>query len=253
MANILRQRLQKENFLLGSHINGIDPTMTECMGQCGIDYICIDTEHTAIDYQTLQMHLIAARAANCPTMVRIPWNEGYLAKRVLEMGPDAIIFPMIRSVEEARRAIASCQYPPKGDRSFGPIRAANYGAISPKDFAEKVDTPCCFLQVEHIDAVNAIDEILAVPGLDGIILGPCDLSGSMHILGDLSSPALTESIDYVIEKCNEYQIPVGVSLGLGSDESLLNWRKKAIQFASIGNEYSFIQKGLAQLKHLLRK
>lgn len=251
MKNILRRRLQQGDFLLGSHINGTDPTMTECMGQCGIDYIWIDTEHTAIDYQTLQMHLIAARAANCPAMVRVPWNEGYLAKRVLEMGPDGIVFPMIRSAEEARKAIASCLYPPKGDRSFGPIRAANYGIIGPKDFAESIEPPCCFLQVEHIDAVNAIDEILDLPGLDGIIFGPCDLSGSLNRLGVLNDPQLQECIDYVISRCIAKNISVGISLGLSSADSLLKWKAKKIQFMSVGNEYSFIQAGVNSLLSML--
>lgn len=251
MANILRQRLNRGEFLLGSHINSTDPTMTECIGQCGIDYIWIDTEHTAIDYQTLQMHLIAAKAANCPAMVRVPWNEGYLAKRVLEMGPDAIVFPMIRSAEEARKAIASCLYPPKGDRSFGPIRAANYGTIGPKDFAENIEPPCCFLQVEHIDAVNVIDEILDLSGLDGIIFGPCDLSGSMNRLGSLEDPELHRCIDFVIAKCALKNIPVGISLGLSADNALLEWKAKGIQFMSIGNEYSFIQTGVNSLKRLL--
>ena len=252
MDNILRNRLAAGEFLLGSHINSSDPTLTECMGQTGIDYIWIDTEHTAIDYKTLQLHLIAARAAGCPTMVRVPWNEGHLAKRVLEMGPDAVVFPMIRSAEEGRKAIAACRYPPLGDRSFGPIRAADYGAIGAAAFAAQ-EPPCVFLQVEHIDAVRCIDEILALDGLDGIIFGPCDLSGSMHRLGRLDDQELNEAMDHVIARCRAMGIPAGISLGLAPDGNLQDWQQRGIQFMSVGNEYAFLQKGLLALKQVLGK
>lgn len=251
MENSLRKRLRQGDFLLGSHINTSDPTLTECMGQTGIDYIWVDTEHTAIDYQTLQFHLIAARAAGCPVMVRVPWNEGYLAKRVLEMGPEAIVFPMIRSVEEAKKAIASCQYPPKGDRSFGPVRAAGYGAIGPQAFADR-ESPCCLLQIEHMDAVKILDQLLELPGLDGLILGPCDLSGSMGILGQLADPGLVGVIDTVIETCRAHKMPIGVSLGLADDSSLAAWKARGIQFMSVGNEYAFLQAQLKGLQALLK-
>lgn len=251
MANLLRQRLRQGEFLLGSHINSIDPTLTECMGQTGIDYIWVDTEHTAIDYQTLQLHLIAARASGCPAMVRIPWNESYFAKRVLEMGPDAIVFPMIRSLEEAKKAISACRYPPEGDRSFGPIRAACYGAIGVREFVETLEPPCCFLQVEHMDAVEALEDILALPGLDGLILGPCDLSGSLNRLGQLDDPQLNQVIDTVIQTCQHHNIPIGVSLGLGSSDGLLRWKQRGIQFMSVGNEYAFLQTQIASLRQLL--
>lgn len=251
MENILRERLRQGEFLLGSHINTSDPTLTECMGQTGIDYIWVDTEHTAIDYQTLQLHLIAARAAGCATMVRVPWNEGFLAKRVLEMGPEAIVFPMIRSLEETKKAIASCQYPPKGDRSFGPIRAAGYGTIGPRAFA-KQEGPCCLLQIEHMDAVQILDQLLDLPGLDGLILGPCDLSGSMGILGQLDDPKLNLVMDSVIQKCHDHQIPIGVSLGLADDSALTAWKDRGIDFMSIGNEYAFLQAQLSALRQLLK-
>lgn len=251
MENILRRRLRQGEFLLGSHINTSDPTLTECMGQTGIDYIWVDTEHTAIDYQTLQLHLIAARAAGCPAMVRVPWNEGYLAKRVLEMGPEAIVFPMIRSLDEAKKAIASCQYPPKGDRSFGPIRAAGYGAIGPREFAEQ-EGPCCLLQIEHMDAVKILDQLLELPGLDGLILGPCDLSGSMGILGQLGDAELVGVIDSVIETCRARKMPIGVSLGLADDAALAVWKARGIQFMSVGNEYAFLQAQLKALQGLLK-
>lgn len=250
--NVLRHRLTQGDFLLGSHVNTTDPTLTECMAQSGIDYLWIDTEHTAIDYQTLQLHLIAAKAAGCPAIVRVPWNESYLAKRVLEMGPEAVVFPMIRSAEEGARAIAACRYPPLGDRSYGPIRAAEYGAVGCGDFAQR-EQPCCLLQIEHIDAVKCIEEILALNGLDGIVFGPCDLSGSLHRLGSLSDVEMNAAIDHVIGLCRQKGIPAGVSLGLTSAEALRDWRARGIQFLSAGNEYAFVQKGLTWLKQVFRQ
>lgn len=247
MENSLRAPLRSGDFLLGSHINSNDPTMTECMGQSGLDYLWIDTEHAAIDYHTLQLHLIAASSAQCPAIVRVPWNEPYLAKRVLEMGPAGIVFPMIRSVSEAEQAIASCLYPPRGNRSYGPIRAAKYGAVGCQEFAAEVPPPCCFLQVEHIDAVRCIDGILDLPGLDGIIFGPCDLSGSLNRLGALDDPELAALIDHVLARCSRKGVPAGISLGAITPAGLESWRRRGIRFLSAGNEYSFVMQGISNL------
>ncbi|MCI9486498.1 MAG: aldolase [Lachnospiraceae bacterium] len=251
--NMLNKRLADGRFLLGAHVNGCDPSLTELMGQCGFDYLWIDTEHTAIDYHTLQMHLIAAKAAGCPAIVRVPWNETYLAKRVLEQGPDGIVFPSINSAEEAKRAMDACFYPPTGMRGYGPIRATGYGLTPMAEYIAKADDFCRFIQVEHVSAVSHLEEILEVPGIDGVILGPCDLSGSIGRLGETECFVMRELIDRTIKICGERKVPVGVSLGLCGAEEILDWRRRGIQFLSAGSEYSYILQGASRLAACVKK
>ena len=124
---ILKEKMQKCEPIAGVHVSLGDACISELLSNVGFDFLWIDTEHTAIDYQILQNHLIAARAGGTSTLVRIPWNDRIMAKRVLEMGPTGIIFPMINTAEEAEFAMKSCLYPPYGIRGFGPIRAVYYG------------------------------------------------------------------------------------------------------------------------------
>ena len=122
-----REKLYASDPLIGTVIGLCDPCISEMIGQNGYDFLWIDTEHSAMDYHTLLMHIIAAKAGGSASIVRIPWNEPYLAKRVLEMGPDGIIIPQVSGAEDVRRAMKSCLYPPEGERGFGPRRACKYG------------------------------------------------------------------------------------------------------------------------------
>ena len=123
----LKEKLQDCEEIAGMHVSLGDACVSELLAGVGFDFLWIDTEHTAIDYQALQNHLIAARAGGTSTLVRIPENNKVLVKRVLEMGPTGIIFPMINTAEEAETAMKSCLYPPYGIRGYGPIRAVSYG------------------------------------------------------------------------------------------------------------------------------
>lgn len=244
----LRERLNSGEFLLGTHIHTGEPSLTELAGRCGFDYLWIDTEHTAVDYRTLQMHLIAAAAAGCPAIVRVPQNEPYLAKRVLDAGPDGIIFPNINSPEEARKAMDACLYPPDGKRGYGPVRAVGYGLERTEEYlASARGRVCRFVQAEHVEAVRSLEAILEVDGIDGVILGPCDLSGSIGRLGDMDCDEVQELIGRTIEVCRKRGVPVGVSLGACDGETVLAWKKRGVQFASAGSEYGFVAACAGQL------
>lgn len=248
----LKERLRRGDFLAGTHINACDPTLTELLGSCGFDYLWIDTEHTAIERSTLQGHLIAARAAGCPAVVRVAWNDPILVKRILEQDPDGIVFPMICSRQQAQQAVDACRYPPVGARSFGPIRASGYGRLPLRDYLAHAQRLCCLVQIEHIEAVRALDEILSVEGIDGVILGPCDLSASMGLLGQTDAPEVAQNIDAVIARCKQRGMPVGVSLGPSSEDVLRNWKARGVQLLSSNSEYGFLSHGAATLCQILK-
>ena len=239
--NSFKEKLKTGKHLIGFEIDLADPCIAEMVGNLGFDYLWIDTEHEAMDYETVLMQIIACKAAGTASVVRIPFNETYLAKRVLEMGPDGIIFPMVNSAEEAEAAMEACIYPPDGKRGFGPRRCCQYGAENMANYIkESSDRMARFIQIENVAAVNDLERILRVPYIDGIIVGPCDLSGSIGHLNDLFHPDVLNLIDIIIRKCKEANIPVGVAVGANDEDSLQFWFDRGFQFISAGSDINAI-------------
>lgn len=236
-----RKRLEAGEHLVGFEVDLCDPCISEMVGQLGYDYIWIDSEHEAMDYETILMQIIACSSAGVASVVRIPFNEPYLAKRVLEMGPDGIIFPMVNSVEEAQKAIDACMYPPMGKRGFGPRRACSYGVEDLFDYIREAPARTCrFIQLEHADAINDLNQMLKIPYIDGFIVGPCDLSGSIGHLNDIFHPDVLQLIDTAISMCNAAGIPIGVAVGANSEKDLQFWYDRGFQFISAGSDISAI-------------
>ena len=166
----LSEKLRNGTVALGTHVSLNDSVISELIGNLGFDYIWIDTEHTSISLECLQLHLIACRAAGVSAIVRVPEVDRIKAKPVLEMGPDGIIFPQVNSYELAEEAVRACLYPPKGVRGFGPRRAIQFGNISLSDYFRDVDSNTLkILQFENIDALKDLDKILTLQDLDVMI------------------------------------------------------------------------------------
>src|SRR5439155_26617319 len=122
-------------------------------------------------------------------LVRVQWNDPVLIKPVLDIGAAGVIVPSVSTADEARRAVAACRYPPDGIRGFGPRRPSNYGRLGGPEFCKAAnEAVIVIIQIEHIHGVNNLDEILAVPGLTGILVGSNDLSGSMGHMGEPRHP-----------------------------------------------------------------
>ena len=141
--------------LVGTHISMPDSIVSEILGRLGFDFIWIDTEHSEMPLSTLRNHLTAVNAGGTPALVRVSMNDYNHVKRVMEMGPDAVLFPMINTPEEARAAMSFCMYPPEGRRGFGPLRAVNYGIDNIDEYIATVNERTCrFIQIETETAVK---------------------------------------------------------------------------------------------------
>lgn len=251
--NRFKEKLKAGQKLIGFEVDLADPCIAEMAAMQGYDFLWIDTEHEAMDYETVLMQIIACHSGGAASLVRIPWNEPYLAKRVLEMGPDGIIFPMVNSAEEAKQAMDSCVYPPHGKRGFGPRRACGYCGEDLFAFIERAnDSMCRFVQVEHVDAVNNLDEILRIPFLDGLILGPCDLSGSIGLLNDIYHPDVMALIDKTAAKCNAAGMPLGIAVGANSTEQIRFWLDKGCQFICSGADMSELVTIMKRREQMMR-
>ena len=172
-----------------------DITVAEMIGDLGLDWVAIDTEHVAIDLQTIQNLLIGL--GDVPALVRVPGNDAVHIKRVLDMGAAGVIVPHIRSAEEARLAVAACKYPPRGIRGTGPRRPSRYGLAEKEYLASANDATIVVIMIETLEAVNDLDAVLAVEGLDACMIGAVDLSASMGLLPHFDDPRVTELIDSV--------------------------------------------------------
>jgi len=244
-AEIIRKKLNEKKAVFGTHVGLGDPIITEIFGQAGYDFIWIDMEHTALGKPEVLGHLLAARSAGTAAIVRVPWNDPVLVKPILDIGADGIVIPFIRSLEEAKLAISSYLYPPKGIRGFGPGRAADYGGYSALEYVEKAESSIFkFLQIEHIDAVNCLEDIVKIDGLDALIVGPMDLSGSLGKLGRTRDPEVLAALDRIADVALTANIPFGFSFGY-VEQDIIDWIRRGATIFSIAGDGSYLANGAA--------
>jgi 2-keto-3-deoxy-L-rhamnonate aldolase RhmA len=203
----------------------------------GLDWLFIDMEHGSLGLETAEDLLRAVRG-DCYTLVRIPENSPIWIRKVLDIGCDGLIVPMVCSEAEARRAVEHSKYPPAGQRSVGVARAHGYGL----DFADYVananERLSLIVQIEYISAVRNLSSILDVPGIDAVLIGPYDLSGSMNLLGQVTHPAVQEAMEVIRAGCAERDIPFGVFvLARESIEAAL---ATGVSFLAVGTDLSLM-------------
>jgi 2-keto-3-deoxy-L-rhamnonate aldolase RhmA len=184
---------------LGTWITAPHPSIVELMASQPFDWLCVDLEHSPVSRTELQVALALIQGKGKKAFVRVPFNSHLEIKYPLDAGADGIIIPMVNSADEARRAIEHCLYPPTGKRGVGLARAQGFGFEFEKHLQKNLKELTIIVQIEHINAVREIDEILAVPGVSGVFLGPYDLSGSMGIPGQFDHPDMISAINKVAD------------------------------------------------------
>jgi 4-hydroxy-2-oxoheptanedioate aldolase len=251
--NKLKLKLQQSAPLAGTHVTLNDPCISELIGNLGFDFIWIDLEHTSIELQTLHMHLISAKAAGVSSVVRVPCNDPSVTKRVLEMGPDGIVFPMVNTAEEADYLMKLCLFPPVGNRGFGPIRAIRYGLDDAHEYVNNTSRELCrFIQIESETAVRNLPSLVKNPYIDGFIFGPNDLSGSIGELGNVYGERTSKLIDESIQIIQEAGKPFGVSTGSTDCEVLQYWHDMGMGIISAGADTGHILKGARNVLQSIR-
>ena len=236
-----RNRVLACEQLVGTHVESNDPAFSELLGHAGFDYLWIDTEHTSMSYEQVQAHILAAHYAGTAAVVRVHINDINHTKRILEMGPAGVIFPMVSTAEMAAAAMESCLYPPIGKRGFGPKRAASYGF---EDLTEYIhDEPnrlSRFIQIETAEAVDNLPEIVKNPLIDGYIIGPCDLCGSIGKLPDYKCPENIALVKRIVEILKAHGKCIGLSVGDFRREEYMFWKDMGINMISTGGDYNYV-------------
>jgi 4-hydroxy-2-oxoheptanedioate aldolase len=235
--NLLKRRLAAGEKVVGCWNSLGSPEVTELLGFAGFDYLLLDQEHGLGDLATLVEQLRALAPTPTLGIVRVPWNDPVYLKRVLDAGAQGVMIPAIETAAEARAAVAACHYPPAGIRGSGSggARCSNYGFV--KDYIHTAKEELLIaLQVESVKAVENIDEILQVEGVDVIFIGPHDLSATIGYMSDLQHPAVAPVIAHAEQRILAAGKPMGTVPHPG-----VNWLdmfEKGYSFVNAGSDVS---------------
>jgi 4-hydroxy-2-oxoheptanedioate aldolase len=195
------------------------PVVTQALAAAGLDAVIVDLEHGAIGIPEAHAMIAATAGTDCAPMVRVPAIDPVIVKRMLDMGAEGIVYPLIRTAEDARLAVAAMRYPPEGMRGFGPFIAQSRWGTDLMSYpaAKSPDLICC-LTIETAEAVANIDEICAVPGIDAIVPAPFDLSTDLGLMGQFDHPEFRAATARVEAAALAAGIPL-VNLARNADEA----------------------------------
>ena len=213
----------------------------ELMAHAGFDSLTIDLQHGLIGYETAVSMLQAISTTPVTPLARIPWNEPGIIMKLLDAGAAGIICPMINSRQEAAAFVGACRYPPQGYRSYGPRRATLYAG---PDYPERAnDYVLAIAMIETATALENLDEILDVPGIDAIYIGPADLSISLGITQriDQDDPTMVAALDRILQAARRRGIPAGLHTGSAAFAArmfALGW-----QLATVQTDAAFLEAG----------
>ena len=208
----LKEKLRNGEPIVGIWIDLESAVAASLIAGCGFDWVLVDNEHAVFDRGGLHQIAMAFRGTDTVPFVRVPWNDMVMIKQMLDMGFEGIVTPQTNTVEGVQKAVAACRYPPDGCRGFGNTYAANYGRDLDEYSRLANDLIFCIVQVESIHSADEIEEMISVPGLDGLIYGPNDMSGTTSRFRDMANPELIDAIDRIESAAIAAGIPVGAGL-----------------------------------------
>lgn len=229
-----------------------EPALVEMIGYAGLDFVVIDTEHSGNTMEQVGNMVRAAEVAGTTPIVRVTANSPDLILRALDSGAGGVLVPQVNTAKEAVAAVLAARYAPEGERGIaGVVRAARYGFIPMPDYIAGANRENLVItQVEHVEAVKNLDAILAVEGIDGVFIGPTDLSQSMGITGQFNDPELRRTIHSVIEKTRRTDKWAGIFCLNAEDAAY--WKAAGAQFLTIATEGMIFAAALRSMKAQLK-
>jgi len=248
LRNELKRKLKAGGQACGIWVTIESPIVTELLSGLGFDYFVFDTEHSPMDIYTAQTLMQAMRGEGTTPIVRVWWNDIVAIKRALDIGAHGVVVPWVNSRDQAEMAVKACRYAPAGLRGCGPRRAALFDP----DYLRTADEEILIIaQIETRGAVENIEEILSVDGIDVSYIGPADLSASYGHLGDMAHSEVQEAIDRVFDASEAAGVAAGVHMGAG--KTIMDRVEKGYNLITVGNDLSFVRAGAMEvLKQLGR-
>jgi 2-dehydro-3-deoxyglucarate aldolase/4-hydroxy-2-oxoheptanedioate aldolase len=226
---------------VGAWVSLPSPGVAEALAGSDVDFVVVDTEHSAATVETVENAVRGIEAAPGSTvpLVRTAWNDDVRIKRLLDTGVAGVVAPQVSSVAEAESFVAATRYPPEGRRGLAASRASAYGRDLDDYYATANDRVVTIAQVESASAVDAAADISAVEGLDSLFVGPADLSASLGVFGEYDHEKFRAAVRTVLD---ESEVPVG-TLAVAPDE-IDDWNDLGFDYQVVGADVGFLQQGV---------
>jgi 2-keto-3-deoxy-L-rhamnonate aldolase RhmA len=226
---------------IGTWLSSTSPIIAEALGHAGFDWAVVDMEHSPLDLMPMVHMLQALGNTRTCGVVRVPWNDAVIVKRVLDAGATTLLFPFVQDADEAARAVAATRYPPAGQRGIsGMTRASKFGATT-NYLAGAADQMGVIVQLETTQALAQLEAIAAVDGVDALFIGPADLSASMGHLGEFTHPEVMRTIGDAVGRCKALGKPVG-TVG-ATPEVVTQYRAMGFDYLAVSSDMGLLMGG----------
>ena len=250
----LKEKIKSGKTIIGTMVNMPTIASAEILGYFDYDYLWIDLEHSPIPIDVFYGQLVAAKSVGKPTVVRVPQNDLTFTKKVLEMGPDGILFPMVHNKEEAEELLSYTLYPPLGSRGCGPQRAIRYGLDDePTYYKTSVNDMCRFLQIECASFIDDLEEVAKNPYIDGFIVGFADLCASINEAGNSWGEKNIALAKKAIEICKRHGKMVGTATLLTDEKTIQMFLDMGLTMITCGADWKHLLNGAKETYEALRK
>ena len=243
-TNRVKDMLRAGKVTIGAWVCFGTPDSAEILAHMGLDWLVFDAEHGPWSIETVQRQIQATAGTDIVPIVRVAWNDIVMIKRALDVGAYGVIVPWVNTKEQAIQAVRAAKYPPKGMRGCGPRRVSMYG-LDTEYFDVADDLVMVIVQIETLEAVDNLDEILSVDGIDAIFIGPEDLAASQGLLGQKRHPKNLETIARILAAGKRAGTPVGI-YGMGP-EYVKEHVDQGFQFVVLGSDTKFMIHGLRDI------
>ncbi len=239
--NAFKQALSRGERQVGLWCGLASSMVAEILAGAGFDWIVLDGEHAPNDITTLLPQLQAMRSGTAEPVFRVPWNEPVIIKRALDVGARSLLIPFVQNAEEARKAVAAARYPPLGIRGVAVVmRASDYGRTQGYHRNAHLDT-CILVQLETKAAINEIEAVAAVEGVDGIFIGPSDLAAAFGHLGNPKHPEVQAAIKDAGARIRATGKSAGMLAGNPDDVEALF--EMGFNFTAVGSDTGILARG----------
>lgn len=252
----LKERIRSGRATIGSWITLGHVGIAEIMANAGFDWLVVDLEHSVIAIDTAGDLIRVIDLCGVAPLVRLTSNHPDLIKRVMDAGAHGVVVPMVNCADDAARAIAAVHYAPEGVRGVGLARAQGYGVRFKEYFAWQKENAVVIVQIEHKDALDHLEEILTVPGVDGFIIGPYDLSCSMGIPGEFDHPDFIAAMERIRATGERLGVAAGLHIVEPDHDRLAQSLREGYRFIAYSVDIRLldvgVRQGLQQFREIIR-
>ena len=247
----LKNALRNREKLFGAWVSYAEPSITETFAKAGFDFLAIDMEHSTITLPQAQRIIAASQSYGVPCLPRPVSHSNDYFKPILESGADGLLVQMVNTPNEVEKIISHLKYPPIGKRSYGVNRAQEYGFEFNEYISKWNNESCLIIQVESTEAVNNIEDLLSFDEIDGVMIGPLDISGSLGVPGETNHPKVIEASKKVISSCKKHGKSCGTQIAHPNPKSVKALFDLGYTYAILGSDLFVLWNWAEEMKNII--